>query len=302
MKNRIANLRVLSTLCIVLYHVCCPYVKWYWKASENQIIGDWGGYFFEQILSDKMLPTFFLLSGVLYYSNLKRYTSDVKSTIWKKFNRLIIPFALLSTLCHYLDLASIGIANADGHLWFLLILFSYFCISLILYRVKPKWHIVIGFIMYGCWVLLGKAHIEVTYLLGFLLKYYLFFTSGHLVAIYWDQVQKRREYMGFFSFILWMIVLILGIRCLIPIIFNFLIVVFAKEKEVNNRIWKMINNNSFGIYLLHHPLIFVFFSFSYVQNIYMQQPFIAICCMFMLILSSSCILCGLLHRMGFKYF
>lgn len=136
LSNLITRLRVYSTLIIVLYHCSAPFLRWCWidsmQSNELYVLLD---VLFFRIISDTMLPTFFMLSGMLFYSQKEKY-KNVKECFWKKFNRLIIPYCIMAVATTSLHLSKIGIGNPEGHLWFVLVLFAYFTIALAFIRLQ----------------------------------------------------------------------------------------------------------------------------------------------------------------------
>lgn len=119
----ITRLRVISTLIIVIYHAVCPYGGW--EAFTRTINIEGGQYssmevinfIFQKLLCNTMLPMFFSLSSMLFYSKRERY-KDVGVFFGNKFDRLIIPAALVFLFCSFFNIPFVGHASAEGHLWF----------------------------------------------------------------------------------------------------------------------------------------------------------------------------------------
>lgn len=117
-SNTIVNIRVIATIIIVLYHCTCPYYAWQWKGYiHNYQISAITSTIFLKYLADTMLPTFFMLSGILFYGRHQQYSSPIQ-TFWKKFDRLCIPLVLITTICIWLKSAGLH-EISYGHLWFL---------------------------------------------------------------------------------------------------------------------------------------------------------------------------------------
>ena len=86
--NGLGRLRAYSTLIIILYHCSCPYLTWHWEYVENELfLKELLQTFFFRIIGDTMLPTFFLISGILFYGKKNKYSDRLK-TLWGKFDRL----------------------------------------------------------------------------------------------------------------------------------------------------------------------------------------------------------------------
>lgn len=134
-SNTLTNIRIIATLVIVLYHCSCPYYAWNWNGYlEKYPVGKYISIFFLHILSDTMLPTFFMISGILLYSRINSYM-NIRQAIWRKFDRLCIPLAIITTICVWLK--TLGLHNdIDGHLWFIEVLFIYFLLSFTFFRFR----------------------------------------------------------------------------------------------------------------------------------------------------------------------
>ena len=179
MSNSILRIRVFATLVIVAYHCACPYYMWQWTgyggdAKEVKFVVD---FVFLRILSNTMLPTFFLISGMLFYAYKEHYSDRLK-TLWKKFDRLIIPYSLITTFVSFLGLNKIGVSSADGHLWFVRDLFIMFTISILCYQVKEWKMMIVGVLTYALYIIKSKAGIETNEIVEHLLNYYIFFIGG----------------------------------------------------------------------------------------------------------------------------
>lgn len=161
-SNAITRLRVLSTIIIVIYHSICPYGGW--EAFTKTICLEGNSinsmeitnFIFQRLLCNTMLPMFFCLSGMLFYGKKDKH-KDILLIFWKKFDRLIIPAALIYLFCSWIEIPHVGHAGPEGHLWFVYVLFVYFCWALILHKVNIHALMLcatLGFIVYtfsGSW-------------------------------------------------------------------------------------------------------------------------------------------------------
>lgn len=92
-SNVITQLRVISTIVIVVYHAACPYGGWEaFTATISNNISSMNiiNLIFQKLLCNDMLPMFFSLSGMLFYGKKDTY-KDTLLVFWKKFDRLIVP-------------------------------------------------------------------------------------------------------------------------------------------------------------------------------------------------------------------
>ena len=96
---------------------------------DNTTIESFGHWLCNIVLADKMLPTFFIMSGMLYFSSRKHKVEKKVLLILNKFDRLLVPYALFMTLYFAVIEPLTGPNSSPGHLWFLTILFScfYYC-------------------------------------------------------------------------------------------------------------------------------------------------------------------------------
>jgi len=65
-SNAIRRMRVLATLQIILWHSLCPFVATAWHWFDAPCISSVAPTVFHYAFGDMMLPTFFIISGLLY--------------------------------------------------------------------------------------------------------------------------------------------------------------------------------------------------------------------------------------------
>lgn len=297
-------MRVIATLFIVFYHCCCPYTTW----------TTWGGYCVGNPVNDIlywvtldcvydcMLPTFFMLSGMVYFGRKECYADRIQA-IWKKVDRLLIPFTIMACV----NLA-LGIGNPTvGHLWFLKVLFVYYFISLLLYKIKEKWLLLLSI----CLHLIYMASIKNGLLLQMPeevwrgLRYYLYFVIGHYANVYYNLLHRNTKAK--------LVVILVAALTLIfnnkiytqfiySLAFNAFLICFINNEQCHSNLWRSLNINSFAIYLLHHPFILVLFATPFFQYLYSTSVVLSISLMFILSLGISWLISTGLHRIGFRYF
>ena len=303
MGNLIIRLRVLAILVVVAYHCACPYGGWCWEGYQGDAVmaGQMVSIIFHRVLCNTMLPVFFMISGMLFYAKEEKYLIDRKATIWKKFDRLLIPYFIMLVLCLWLDLPSIGLVSAWGHLWFVRDLFVIFLFSLLLSKV-PKWILMcLGVAFYVLFTLCCKYSIPLHEMVEHFSNYYIFFVGGyylnkHLVVL------RRPLMLKWTITIAWLATLLIGVRSVTPLLFCVMIVCLMPDSTVKSKWVQMVDKNSFAIYLIHHVLIFALFQIPFFCYLYDTSALMAIPTMFLaLTLLSLCVAEGL-HRIGFKYF
>lgn len=304
MKNELSNvivrIRVIATLVIVAFHCTCPYYAW-------QDLGGGGGNLFYGRLYDKiflhilcqtMLPTFFMISGMLFYAAKDKY-KDRLATFWKKFDRLMVPYTLIFTLAAWLNLPAIGSGSANGHLWFVRELFIIFCFSLLMYKVAEKWLIFLGILMYACFTMQSRLGFATSEIPTHLLMFYIFFIGGHYAVKYFYLL--RRRWVALAITLLWLVAVILDVQTAYKLLFNMMLLAIIPGTEVKGEVTKSINKNSFGIYLIHHLFIFAIYPIPFMTTLYADHPIVAPITMFSLSLAFSWIVSEGLKRVTFKY-
>lgn len=301
MSNSILRIRVFATLVIVAYHCACPYYMWQWAGYAGDInkaktIVD---FVFLRGLSNTMLPTFFMISGMLFYSYKEHYSDKLK-TFWKKFDRLIVPYCLMYTLIMCLRLPNIGVSSASGHLWFVRDLFIMFAFSILFYKIKERWLLLIGVLTYSLYIIKAKIGFETNEIVEHLLNYYIFFIGGGFVQRNYSLLRKKVMAISMIG--MWLLTFALGIQTLYTFFFNFMLLALMNDSEVKSRILKSLNRSSFGIYLLHHVVIFALFYIPWMYNMYVHNAILAFSLMFVLSLSISWFIMFCLVKIGFKYF
>ena len=101
---------------------------------------------------------------------------------------------------------------------------------------------------------------------------------------------------------MWLLTFALGIQTLYTFFFNFMLLALMNDSEVKSRILKSLNRSSFGIYLLHHVVIFTLFYIPWMYNMYLHNAILAFSLMFVLSLSISWFIMFCLVKIEFKYF
>jgi fucose 4-O-acetylase-like acetyltransferase len=80
-------LRVLATLAVFLFHCARFFDNEGWHVKNNQL--DFGMSIFVAIVSQWLMPLYFILSGASAYYALKTRRSGVY--VWERFTRLLVP-------------------------------------------------------------------------------------------------------------------------------------------------------------------------------------------------------------------
>lgn len=302
-SNLIIRLRVIATLVIVAFHSACPYGNWSWEGYQGDaaMASQMVSIIFQRVLCNTMLPVFFMISGMLFYVKEEKYLNDRKATFWKKFDRLMIPYFIILGVCLWLDLPSIGLSSAQGHLWFVRDLFVIFLFSILLCKV-PKWILMcLGGAFYVIFTLSCKYSIQLHEMIEHFSNYYIFFIGGYylnksLVLLRGSLVLKCT------ITIVWFAALLIGIRSVTPLLFCVMIVSLVPDSPIKSKFVQILDRDSFAIYLIHHVLIFMLFQIPLLHGLYETSAIMAITTMSIVLTLLSLAIAEGLRCIGFKYF
>lgn len=303
LSHAITRLRVVATLVIVAYHAACPYGGW--EAFTGTIGGgkttsiELINIVFQRFLCNDMLPLFFSISGMLFFGK-KSTQSDALSIFWRKFDRLIVPAALVFLFCSWLDIPFVGHAGPEGHLWFVYVLFLYFSFSLLLKKVGVHILMFLAIAGYMVYTLTGRLELDFSPFVLQLLRYYIYFVGGYYLFKYYHLLRKNVVRWPLLCFHI--LSLYVNFQTGYFLLFNLVVLAFVPQGEIVSRIVKNLNENSFGIYLIHHVLIVALFQVNFVYEGYAVYPITAISLMFLGVLVASWSLSAFLNRIKFRYF
>lgn len=290
MKNqKIGNLRALAITIVVLGHSIILYnPAWTLYESDRTC---YPLVILKGIIDIIQMPLYFSISGFLFYyaqNKIKKFSQFLKD----KIKRLLVPFLFfglfwmvpikwLVSYSGYENQSILSIVilktlwgSDNGHLWFLEALFLVFAVMYFVcaYVYKRKSNL-LNIIVFGCTLLLSffsdKFHMApalknmVLYIfwfyIGFLLNYYnAFVTKGH----------KLISVIGTLGGIVGILVYFTVPERIIQYIVSFVWVVtlYAIVPVKTNRLTRVIEENSYGIYLFHSPLIYVTCTFFLNSN------------------------------------
>lgn len=112
----------------------------------------------------------------------------------------------------------------------------------------------------------------------------------------------RKKVMAISMVVMWLFTLIISIQTLYTFFFNFMLLALMNDSDVKSKVLQSLNRSSFGIYLLHHVVIFALFYIPWMYNMYVHNAILAFSLMFVLSLSISWFIMFCLVKIGFKYF
>lgn len=263
------------------------------------------------------MPLFFSLSGYLFYFSISKY--NFIQILTKKIKRIIIPYLIICFLWmdpikiylhvpgyndffHLIPLQFMDKMN--GHLWFLYTLFELFIIfkflhSIDLIRGGKDVYRDFSIILLLICLNLCSAHMGP---MTNVAKYALYFYFALLLNKYeLNRIQLNTLYI---LITVATSLLIMSLYGIIPyyniqfvIICSCLIILYRINlQSFRNSFIDCISNNSFGIYLLHSPLIYI--TYTFVKDI---NPLFVVILNFILFGTIALLLSILLKKTRLKF-
>lgn len=284
----IDNLRAIAVVLVVFGHSIILYSsQWsiYTTSVECPILD-----VVKKIINIVQMPVFFSLSGFLFFFTVRRKKKLFK-IIKDKFQRLLIPFMIFASIwlvpirymvgyseyirSSLLDVLfyKILLGYDNGHLWFLPTLYlcfpvTYICLYILQRYVQGGGKYIF---LFGISVLLYCEQIlfPIKGYIQFLGQDYIWFCLGLLIGYYknnlkkdWNQFKRLKNLFGICSigFIILELlkpnIISLNIASFFSVITCYLII-----PNKNNKIGILLSENSFGIYLIHSPLVYITYRF-----------------------------------------
>lgn len=329
--DNIDLLKAFAIIIIVLRHSFAPYTgSWrfevhYQHDEAANVIGKY--------ISTISMPLFVFISGFIY-SYLRNYLNKYDSfsnLLKKKTRRLLIPYLIIAPLYlfTFLEVTSVmdffkQMFSGIGHLWFLLMIYILF---LLFYNIEEflKIYIVKGiFLVLFLFSIAPLASYLGLGIIATVFKYLPFFYLGYLFYY------KNHEIIGFIknkfwlTFILHLLLFTITIK-LTPYIDNKFIALFIShfpiiplgilsityiyilfynfDQKLSNPIkntTKLINKNSYYIYIIHQPLLMIMYGTDLLFPLYAWYviPIVfTICFLFSLLISEKILMKYKLSRL-----
>lgn len=241
-----------------------------------------------------------MISGMLFYSRKEKY-ADCVATFWKKFDRLMIPYALVFMLCSFMDLPKIGIASCWGHLWFVKDLFLFFCIALLAYNISERWLVLAASVCFLLWCM--QAHLGITLgdELGKLMQYGIFFFGGHYASKYFGWIRTNRLFK-WIALIVWIIALVMHKQTASMVLFNIVALGFVPVRPVESKVITYFDQQSYRVYLIHHLVVFGLFALPCFHYVYAHTAIGAAAIMYIAVIAVTLAVCYVMTKIKFKYF
>ena len=282
MRNEtIEKMRAFAIFIVALGHsiiIFDPSWGIYTTNNQNQFF-----YILKQFINIIQMPMFIMISGFLYSRACKKYS--YKEIAKKKGKRILIPFVIITLfwmvpiriLANYSPFVEKGYFKSailvflgidSGHLWYLPTLYALFMIiyplNKIIEKKGKKSEIILLIIFFFCFVL-GNRTTSVLFISN-ILSYLIYFYIGFLASKVEDKLKFNIPVLiifivfsifnvfvikqNYINKLLAFITAIIGVYALYGL--------FAKIHM--NKVIKCLDKNSFAIYLLHSPLIYIIYN------------------------------------------
>lgn len=224
-----------------------------------------------------------MIFGFLFYSTCKKY--NFFKIVKEKAKRIIVPFVFIAMFwlvpirliaeykpfieCGYIEAVKRVFLGIDsGHLWYLPILFALFVIIYVVNKItKEKKVLMIGFgILFFILSLLANKVTTILFI-SQIFEYLIYFYIGFLAA----KIQEKLKFnvtavvlFAVFSILLVFVIkpndIIFGIVKIFTAIIGTYAMYGVFTKMKTNKIVKLIDKNSFAIYLFHSPLLYIMYN------------------------------------------
>lgn len=258
------------------------------------------------------MPLFIFISGAVYclcVKELEKYKDTFKFIV-KKFKRLMIPYFVfgifyvtpIMIIFHFTNnniieyiIKGILLCLNSRHLWFLYYLFIYFLIYKLIVKEKPN------AVFIGSLIAISLLKIP---LLSDLSLYAIYFTMGFIFNDYYDIYFKSLKVnIMIICALLVIYVLSIYLNWTILVVNSVGIVTFGTLLSLfkineKNKFYKLLLDNSMGIYLFHPMIIYILF---YYWGQYNVSPIILSLVIFIISFGISLILTILLRKTKLKF-
>lgn len=295
-KEEIVKLRVIAIFLVVIGHsiiIFDPNWTIFITKNENEFF-----YFLKQFINIIQMPIFIMISGYLFVKSISKY-KKIENLVVDKFKRIIVPFIMIALFwlipircfvgyAPYVDngyletIKKVFLGIDSGHLWYLPTLYVTFIVVYLLNKMSllkennKIFHFIILVLLWMISIFSGKV-INIMFL-PTICEYLIYFYIGFLAG--------KRELQP-------KVTKVTIITSAIFIVSSIMMVFFVKNSYVknilrsiaavlgtyslycltikikNNSIIEKIDKNSFAIYLLHSPILYIMYKYFADLNSYL---------------------------------
>lgn len=316
----VENLRGLAIIIVVLGHSIILYSSgWnlYTIVNDVPFLDS-----IKSVINIIQMPLFFSLSGFCFRYTLRKDLT-LSELFRSKVNRLLIPFLAISLLwmlpiriaIRYPQWTGHGITKIIffdiilgrdcGHLWYLPTLFMCFLVAYALRRVLERNSAMnkkARLIIWCCVLLSSRFYfLFMTFpFLGWTIQYFVYFYTGYILFDCIDMLRGMKYTLKMIAFVVSVISAAGALKtgstffttCAALVA---LVTVYAMIPDTKSAMFSKIAENSFGIYLLHSPLIYITYTFLNDAN-----PFVVVGINFIVFGFVAYILTVCIRRTPFK--
>ena len=290
-STRIENLRAIAILTVVFGHSIILYSNsWnlYLSASQAPLFD-----FIKQIINYYQMPLYFAVSGYLFAYRAPSH--GFLKFIQKKAKRLLIPFLAIG-ICFMIPLKLLVayppyqgksffaavlllLKGVDtGHLWFLPTLTCIFLVAYVMVMLFGNhlnmWIIttILGFLSNQFYYVVPTLFPAVQYI-RWTLEFFWSFSFGAVLYHIMTSpffLQSRVKLLACGSVTAAVLIILKHVICLpipsIAISVLLVLILFLAASAKRSNFMHSISENSFGIYLIHSPLIYITFTYCLNAN------------------------------------
>jgi surface polysaccharide O-acyltransferase-like enzyme len=278
MNIKIVNLRAFAITLVVLGHSIILYDP-NWASAFGYIVPKCGLlYLLKMWINALQMPLFFSISGYLYYYSIQK-SINIKLFLVSKFKRLFIPFScflffwsdvikIIFQVKGYqlIDIPKLLINHVQflslGHLWFLPTLLGIFVLScLFVNNALTSKKIDVSLFSFVFIMHIISRFATEKFLINNILFYFVFFYIGLLINKY-KISQKNKTLFSQLAFSCFAIFSwFLAIKVSHLFVFFTIVLLYIIIPAHTCRFIKLISKNSYGIYLIHSPLIYITYKY-----------------------------------------
>lgn len=294
--NEYSLLKVIATILVVFAHITIMYTD---LGVINPANDSWGLSYITKLIYSYHMPLFVFISGAIYYylRQEKGKYSNFKNFVSNKAKRLMLPYMIFGIL--YVAPVMIGfgfttdnffsyVANGillstnSRHLWYLFCLFNIFIIfygaEIYVKKLPAVIKVAALFIIYMMYLevpnifqLRATAQYLIYFYLGYLFQRnkksidlkmkskYMIFILTVTLNVFILHISSSYRIKGNMMQIMALISAISGITAI-----YYFSKILLKTKIMETKIYKILSNDSFGIYI-YHPMI-IYILYFYLRN------------------------------------
>lgn len=284
-KEEIIKLRIIAIFLVVIGHSIIIFDhNWGIFVTNNKNVFF---YLLKQFINIVQMPIFIMISGYLFVKSIRKY-KNIGDLIIDKFKRIIVPFIIIALFwlipirwyvgytpyvqTGYLEtIQKVFLGIDSGHLWYLPTLYVIFIVGYLLNKIKNKnvvSHFIIILILWIVSIFSDKV-VNIMFL-PTICEYLIYFYIGFLAGKREIQPKiTKTTIITFTIYIISSIIIVVYIknnyvrnvlRSVVAILGTYSLYCLTLKIK-NNFIIERIDKNSFAIYLLHSPILYIMYKY-----------------------------------------